>query len=75
MSKLKSRLIELMAETPTPDLLLCSRAALDMSQQALADELGISRQSIYYMERGDRPIERHTWYSLILLMAVKGAVK
>lgn len=30
-----------------------ARAALDMSQQALADQVGVSRQTIIAIEKGD----------------------
>lgn len=71
---IRNRLRQLMSEPIPPDAVKMSRWALKMSQQKLADQLGMSLRQIQYMESGEQAVELRTWYSLILLMAVNGAV-
>lgn len=50
------------------DELKTLRKALGMSQQELADAIGMSRKSIGEMERGDAPIEKRTGMAVRLLV-------
>lgn len=70
---IRSRLRQLMSEQPE-DCVRMSRWALKMSQVQLAEALGMSERQIQYMESGEQAVDRRTWYSLILLMAVKRAI-
>ena len=47
--------------------LKAARAALDMSQQDLADKVGVSRQTINAIEKGVSPAGRHPFkrYDLV----------
>lgn len=51
-----------------------TRQSLGLSQQALADELGLSRRMIIAMEKGEKPIERRTELAVRYLLLVRGEV-
>ena len=50
------------------DELRAMRKALGMSQQELADAIGMSRKAVGEMERGDAPIEKRTGMAVRLLV-------
>lgn len=60
-----------------PDELKAARKALGLSQEAMADAMGVSRVLIGQMERGKAPIERRTELAALYLAehpeAAKGA--
>ena len=51
--------------------LLQARLKLGLTQQGLADALGMSRVMVGLMERGERPIERRTWLAVQHLLYLK----
>jgi DNA-binding XRE family transcriptional regulator len=70
-----NRLRHLMSEPPTLEHFFAARAALKMTQVQLAAALDMSERQIQYMEAGTQAVDRRTWYSLILLMAVNRAIE
>lgn len=57
-----------MSDPSTPEGLRQSREALRLTQDELATQLGVTRRSIIYMERGERPIERRTVLAVLYLL-------
>jgi DNA-binding XRE family transcriptional regulator len=60
-----------------PDELKALRKAIGMSQQELADRIGLSRETVGLMERGQAPIEVRTalavrWIALNTTWAEEG---
>lgn len=62
-----------MAPIDTPDKLKAARKRLGISQRALAEALGLSREAIQTMEYGTRPIERRTDLAIRYLMEAEKA--
>ena len=51
------------------------RKRLRMSQAELAEAIGIQKNSIARMERGERPIRKHTELSVRYLLLTKKGVR
>lgn len=55
----------------TPAEFRAARKALGLTQETLGEALGLHRQSIHLMEKGDRPVERRTVLALRYLGLMK----
>lgn len=57
----------------TPEAFRRARKQLKLSQSKLATELGMTRNAVYYMERGERPVVHATMLAVEYLLVRQAA--